>query len=157
MKRFFLFFFFLFLFLCGSGLILLSFRSNNFNQVLYHLILGGLPFFCSFYFLADFLKERNKKYDVFNGQLIFFDDNRKPRVIHKNEVQSIYFKNPRSAFLVFRLINNEKYEHALPLFGVDFIKTVESWWGEEIGGKIENVSYQRILMYSKLFNKLTKR
>lgn len=140
----------------GSSFILIyaSIQSELLVQKLFMFFMSLIGFIPSYYLIKELSHPKDIKYEFHNDDLVIYENNDRYKDIKKIELDSIYFETPYSQLLVFCMSDGDKYKYQPPGLGPKVVHEIESWWGKEIVGKKDNLSYRRMVIYHNLINKV---
>ncbi|MEA9358606.1 hypothetical protein SHI21_20380 [Bacteriovorax sp. PP10] len=153
-----IFFIFIFFFFLGAALILAyaAMISELSVQRLYMSCMSMVLIVPVYYALKEIVASKEIKYEFYKDVFIIYLNSNRYKEIKLHEVDSIYFETPYSQVLIFKMSNGEKYKYQPSGLGPKVIHEIEAWWGGEIIGKEDNLSYRRMLIYYNFIRKVLR-
>lgn len=137
------------------GFYIAAFEAKTlFHKVFFPLgSIGGI--WLGYYILQDYINHDDFKYDFFIDKFVF-QKNDKSTEINRSEIESISFESRNNLNIIIKTKSGEKIPYMPSGFGLKAIRELETWWGQPIKGKKANLSYEHILRYAEMFDKIKK-
>lgn len=125
-----------------------------FHKVFFSLgSMGGA--WLAYYILQDYISHEDFKYDFFIDKFIYYKDDRSTE-INRDDIESLSFESRNNLHIIIKTKSGEKIPYTPSGFGLKAIRELEAWWGQPIKGKKANLSYEHMLRYAEILDKIKK-